>query len=112
MIESASASATRDFLTYIVMGRLLASDVTVAQGPAANAMRYVLMGSVSANRWSVLAPWLETVEPASGLFATTRHSFGATSRRVTFAFRSGWSKHGNSWFASAGTRSVYKYSDP
>src|SRR4029453_4942200 len=56
MIESHSTSAARDFRTYIVIARLLDGDGTGAHGPAANAMRYVLMGSVSANRWSVGAP--------------------------------------------------------
>ena len=37
---------------------------------------------------------------------TTVQSRGVTSVRVTRAFRSGWSKQGKSWFASAGTSRV------
>src|SRR6476661_10199022 len=89
MIESASASATRDFRTYIVIGRLLDGDVTVVHGPAANAIRYVLMGSVSANTCSVGAPRSATVVEVAGPFANTRHSFGARNLSDTRALRSG-----------------------
>ena len=43
---------------------------------------------------------------SAGPFATTDQAAGAVSARRTRALRSGWSKQGKSWFASAGTSRV------
>src|SRR5665213_1126360 len=75
--ESASASFARDARTYIVIGRPSIVLVTLAHGPAANAMRYVLIGLVCAKCTTSLAPdlWLPSIVP----FATAFHAEGIVS---------------------------------
>jgi len=94
-----------------------------ANGPAANAKTYVLMGWVSSNVniWEEVgsrgpcvtgSKWSSMPDPISfdGVFETTRQlSFtvglaGTIMLSVNLAFRSGWSKTGNAVLASEGTK--------
>ena len=79
-------------------------ELSRCHGPAANAMRYVLIGSVSANRVVTRRPAVSA--DAAAPLATTDQPAGDVSVRRTRALRSGWSKQGKSWLASAGTSSV------
>ena len=101
---SASASLARDFRTNRLIERPFTTDVVRCQGPAANAMRYVESGRVSVKCLVMRSALLSArvMDP----FANAVQAGGVVSVSVTRAFRSGWSKHGKSWSASAGTSSV------
>jgi hypothetical protein len=64
----------------------------------------VLIGRVSAKR--VVVRSVAVSAEATGALATTDQAAAAVSVRCTRALRSGWSKQGKSWFASAGTSRV------
>src|SRR5512133_1368322 len=103
---SRSASLAREARTKTLMVRPFTVDDARCHGPAANAMRYVLSGFVSA-KWCVSAS-AAVSDRARDPLATTVHDRGARRLKVTRALRSGWSKHGKSWLASAGTSRVYR----
>ena len=116
---SVPSSCCRDLLTNSVTGRPSTVRVTYAHGPAANAIRYVLIGFVSANVRMRSAGAVAAVPfplksitisvlSASTPFDTALHPRGTMSVSAVRALRSGWSKQGKSWFASAGTSSVYR----
>src|SRR6266852_3999383 len=80
-------------------------SVSSANGPAAKAKRYVLIGGVAANRNR--RRLFETYSVAAiGAFSTAVHARGRTSSRLKRAFRSGWSKQGKALLAAEGTKSV------
>ena len=113
---SLSASASRDCRIHSDTGTgaafvLVATvRVTLAHGPAANAMRYVLIRCVVANRCVTVVLALSVRRSAP--LASARQPIGVVSDSRTVALRSGWSKHGKSRLASDGTRSVYRYTLP
>ena len=62
-------------------------ELATAHGPAAKAIRYVLIGFVSVNRCVANSPAVSdfAIDP----FPTTRHATGARRLSATRAFRSG-----------------------
>src|SRR6476646_8230266 len=98
--ESTSTSRARDVRTRSGVER--GPPTNRAYGPAANAKRYVGNGSVSANRRCVGAAAVEARPLAIAI-----QPVGTVNSNVRRALRSGWSKQGNSAWASEGTRSVY-----
>ena len=90
---SLSASARRDCRIQRDTGTgaadvLVATvRVTLAHGPAAKAIRYVLRRSVSRKRCRTDGPTVSV--PISAPFASARHATGVVSDSRTFAFKSG-----------------------
>ena len=90
---SLSASARRDCRIQSDTGTgaadvLVATvRVTLAHGPAAKAIRYVLRRSVSRKRCRTDGPTVSV--PISAPFASARHATGVVSESRTFAFKSG-----------------------
>src|SRR5579864_7371178 len=98
---SACARSNFDWRTY---SSGTPGDVaSFRNGPAANANKYVLIGSVSANRVRLCpAPASETLATAE--FEITVQPSGAFSSKVNRPFKSGSSKHGKAMLASMGTK--------
>ncbi len=102
--SSLRAFSTFDFRTKSRMGICEVSSLNSANGPAAKAKRYVLMGSVSGKCQKLFVPFRVTVSAL--VFDMTVQAVSVKTFSWNRAFKSGWSKQGKAVLASDGTKSV------